>query len=435
MIDIAQKQRESISITLFEDQLVRNYFDFDNGRFMKHLVDSYDTQIITNRSLYSAVCARVTKYKLDAITVTVFEPFRGNIVTRLCSFFLLWTSTSESIEVKLRRTNRRGKLFRIAINRAIKNYKISRSLFRQLFYVFNLSHQLGLSFNSNFLVTKYLFATSLTNLYEDVPVCIFMQKRGSLVMGTVRSWDNLTSHGLLPYVPRLMLVQSEFMRNMAITLQGINENRLAKMCPPNYQAKLFRPKVYSSSASGSLSVTYACLGPSANPDEIEFISFLVNTCRRLNSNFRLTILQHPKFQHNQIQTLTDVEIKTFDYLKCNPASYYAFLQDQDVVICGGTSVALDCAFLNLPLLLVNFEISQQEYWKSALRSYDKMVHTSSFLPSSGYRVIKNPNEFLSALINKEFHGPDISKVKQAIGYSELDLFDSIKFALVKLQDL
>jgi len=79
------------------------------------------------------------------------------------------------------------------------------------------------------LFTRYrpdvLVALSLTADLDAVVACTARQ-RGVPIIGMTRSWDNLTSKGVLRVPPDCLLLQNAFLERVAAEYQGLGGDRL-----------------------------------------------------------------------------------------------------------------------------------------------------------------------------------------------------------------
>ena len=84
------------------------------------------------------------------------------------------------------------------------------NVLRKMYLMLHRSNTHYISIN-NFDDTDLLFVTSLTNFSADVPITLSIKSEGKPVNGTVRSWDNLVTHGSLCVAPDIFIAHSNFM--------------------------------------------------------------------------------------------------------------------------------------------------------------------------------------------------------------------------------
>ncbi len=76
----------------------------------------------------------------------------------------------------------------------------------------------------------------LTDVQNEMDIRLFVDaKRNSIkTVGMVRSWDNLTAKGVVRFIPDELIVHNEILKNEAITLQNIPEERIRVIGIPHY---------------------------------------------------------------------------------------------------------------------------------------------------------------------------------------------------------
>lgn len=152
------------------------------------------------------------------------------------------------------------------------------------------------------------------------------------------------------------------------------------------------------SKSKEIRITYASMAGTSR-DDANFIRWLCAAWNEMPSNYKLTILSHPKFLVGPEVVPSKFDFISFDFTTSKLESYYSFLQEQDLVLCGGTSVILDCAFTQTPIVLINFEIQKQTHWFSALRYFDTILHSCAIFSSFDYTYANTKENLIDLLIN------------------------------------
>jgi hypothetical protein len=278
--------------------------------------------------------------------------------------------------------------------------------------------------------TDLLFVTSLTNSWEDIPIAMHFKMNKARIIGTVRSWDNLTNHGYLKLVPDIFLSHSENMLRYALKFQNISSENIYLAVTPVYQ-ELFKP-AKSSNSLKIAKISYMCMGLSTNPDDENFVKWLINEWRLLPNRFHLTILQHPKFILNLDQTnLKDnIIIQIFKYENSNLMDYYEFISQQNLVLCGGTTAALDAAFIGIPVATIGFEIVRQTYSSSGLRYFDTKPHTKDFFDKCNVLTLGSKSDLMRCLEKyNEIQTINTDLVSEFTGKSDINFNDLLIKAL------
>jgi hypothetical protein len=80
---------------------------------------------------------------------------------------------------------------------------------------------------------EMIFSTILINMLDD-HIVREARRRNIKTVAMVRSWDNLTSHGLLRVVPDVFLLQNQFLLDMALQHQCIAKGKMEVVGLPHY---------------------------------------------------------------------------------------------------------------------------------------------------------------------------------------------------------
>jgi hypothetical protein len=401
-------QKPTLFITLFEKQLLRSYLLSDKGDFFKQLSMYFKLIIVTSSSLEKAIESVIEKYSLETFTsITIFEKYQENIFTRiLSSVFRFGNKSTATIQlIQLRKSLGDGffrTYLRYTIYFLVANLSILKPFLRYMFYCSIRIKTLEKYFNQKIVLDKssMLFITSLAPLRgEDVPIGLFFKKKKVPIVASVRSWDNLVVNGMLPLLPSTFLCHSEYMFNNAIAKQGIKETSIVMSVTPSYQDKFIpTPQVIK---DGRVKFSYMCQGLIMNPDDKNFVEWLVNAWRKMPSYFDLYVVQHPAFimRDLQINLPSNVKLIVFQFDETSLNDYYSHLGKMDLVFGGGTTGVLDACFLGVPILAIGFEIHPQNYWESALRYLDYFPHSADFFKDSRTTILTTREDLIRKILD------------------------------------
>ena len=393
-----------IGITLFEEQLLRVFLLSDNFQLLRILLTRYDILIFTRPNLKEKIETILKLNGFESILVLSFKDTNETVLTRLLSFLLRWIDPSTGTlrvlyrEREYLRITFFGLILRKMIYVVFSNVPKLKIIVRYLYILATRKSYLVKSFPETPPELDLLFITSLTNIESDLQIGIFYKKRNTPVIATVRSWDNLVTKGILRFSPDIFLSHSLYMSEIAIKNHEIQPTSMRTLVTPCYQNR-FKP-ARSKLEEKKLQISYGCIGPFLNPDELNFIKELCSISRKCN--IQLTIIQHPKFFHDfKNVDLEKIEVKTFDYLNSTLTSYYNFLATQSFVIASGTTLALDALFSGTPVLGLEFEMQTQNFWSSHLRSYDVVPHTRQLFENYQIPRLQNKEELIEYLTGKK----------------------------------
>jgi hypothetical protein len=403
----ARNLKPTFFITLFEKQLVRSYLLSDNGDFLRTIANYYNINIITSKELEKIINEKIKNFKLTSFTsITVFEKFKENIAIKIISSIFLYSNkSSTTIQVinmqKLNDKHILKTVLRYMNYWLISDNKIFKQFLRYLYSILVNLSDLNRLFTPNLNLRKndILFITSLHPLRgQDIPIGVYFRKRKIKIIGTVRSWDNL-SINIFKLIPEFFLCHSDYMLDSAIYKQGIKEDKILMSVTPSYQAKFLIKEPREK--NNSVNFSYMCMGLTVNPDEENFIKWLVWMWEKMPTYFVLNIVQHPSFIMSalKINLPDNVNLIVFNYEATTLNEYYNHLYNMDLVFGGGTTGLLDASFLGVPIIAIKFEVIKQNYWQSSLRYFDYFPWTADFFDESRIFIAHNKQELENYILN------------------------------------
>jgi hypothetical protein len=274
------------------------------------------------------------------------------------------------------------------------------------------------------LFNKYnpdiLFATSMTNFDFDVPVSIEAKRRKVKIVGMVRSWDNLSSHGMLRVLPDVFLLQNFFLKEMLEKYQGMTIiDNVSIVGLPHYDIFKNLSKITQSRDDFCKNkgldpkkkiILYGAMGDFLFMHENEMPEVLNNLIRDLNLENEVQILyrSHPKFKLNKNYKNLYKNI-IFDinssYIKNDKLADNDDGGDNDlinslfhssIVLTCGSTIAIDSAVADRPLVCTAFDGStlykDVSYWNSARRFYDSYTHFEELVKTGNIDIAYNVEE-------------------------------------------
>ena len=425
------KSKNLLYITLFEEQLIRTYLLSDHGILLKKLSSKYQLIIITNSKYRNFIEENLTNYRFNPVVKIIeFNNYQYNWLSKFCQSILHFISPSRAtfltIKIQYEIEKKTSRLYlRYMLYYIFSRFRFVKNFIR-LVYKLSLTSsgvERSLSEPVNIFSHSLLFITSLSPLRgEDVPIAAYLGKRGVKTVGTVRSWDNLVSNGCLTFIPDKFLSHSEYMVNAAIEFQGISKHKIISFVTPSYQA-VFCPQG-NKRVIKKINIAYMCMGLTVNPDDYNFVKWLINTWGIFPINFELTIVQHPQFvmkglEHNLPK---NVKFKVFKFSETSLYEYYNFLNSMELIVAGGTTGILDASYLNLRVIAVGFETIKQNYWRSGMRYFDYYPHTADFFESVNIPIAKSKKELIDNIRNyNKIKSLDRNSIIQFTGDPDVNL--------------
>ncbi|MFO0718736.1 MAG: CDP-glycerol glycerophosphotransferase family protein [Candidatus Paceibacterota bacterium] len=279
-----------------------------------------------------------------------------------------------------------------------------------------------------------LFATSLTNYDFDVLIAREAKRRGIKIIGMVRSWDNLSSHGLLRVVPDIFILQDEFLKDMAIEYQAINTKNtpIHIVGLPHYDMLKDVTSLLPSREDFFKSVGldpekklifYGAMGEFLFIHEGELPEVFEHLVQEKKIKYPAQFLYraHPKFRIDpeKIKSLKsvvfDTEGKYINTEKTDTSEnenihLAASIYYSDVVVTGASTIAIDAAVLDKPIVCIGFDgktpLKDVDYWESVERFYDLYTHFEELMDANGVKLAKKQND-LAKYINEYIESPQL----------------------------
>lgn len=238
---------------------------------------------------------------------------------------------------------------------------------------------------------------------------------GVPVIGMVRSWDNLTLHGLMRIVPEKLLVASEEVKRQAEVLNDCPPETVEIVGVAHYDKYLRGPTMSREQFKKEMGVTEpqkivlcAPIGDfyiTDNTTDPFVLSLLASLDARVIVRFSPTVpvrhLENATPYPNMVfdrpgvnfrgRDIGDQELSFEDDNRLlNELAY------SDVVVCGPSTVALDAVFLDRPVIIVNFHPDRRTYYTGIARRYD-YDHFKFAIRCGAFRVANSKEELLTLI--------------------------------------
>lgn len=268
---------------------------------------------------------------------------------------------------------------------------------------------LKLNYNSRFrrLFNTYsidiVISLAITN-HQDALILISAKLSKIPTIATTRSWDNLSSHGSLMVEPDIFIQHSKFMEDQFLTFQNLS-NGVSKFRRrmPWYDTNEFFPNSETTkgfNSTANYKILYACTGPTLFPNELTYVSDLIN---KLDGNFfTIKILQHPKDKHTLNGIIDYNLIDGFPYVDQSQNStlidYYQYIDQFDLVIGSGSTVLLD-SYYRKKLIIAFLPNNSASFWSDISRYGDYMYHYKIFLKLNEITIFQNVKDIVDFISN------------------------------------
>jgi len=247
-------------------------------------------------------------------------------------------------------------------------------------------------------------------------------------IGMVKSFDNLTGKGFLPYETDFAILWNEIMQKEIIDIYKYNESNTIVTGVPQFDIYKEKPKISKQKfiEKNNLTISkkiilYATNHESISPDDPIIIEFIASKLSLYNA--QLIVRVHPtdnKDRYNNFE-FNDVyyQIPGISEGKGSNerVAYQEFLKDirdtiyfSDVTINTASTMTLDASALDKPIINIAFDWEEKPYYKSIKRYYD-FLHYKPIIESKCTSMAKSTDE-LSDLIDAYLKNPDLKKLER-----------------------
>jgi hypothetical protein len=250
---------------------------------------------------------------------------------------------------------------------------------------------------------------------RDVEFAQNAKSFGVPVIGMVRSWDNLTSHGLMRIIPDRLLVPSKEVKRQAEVLNDCQPENVKVVGVAHYDkyvrgATKSREQFFKEmglTGSGRVYL-YAPIGDFYLPNNTtdSYIISLLSSLDgevivRFPPTLRVEDMEGSKPYKNMVfdrpgvnfdgKNIGDQELSDEDDSRLLNEIIYS-----DVLIAGPSTVALDAVFLDKPVVNINFYPDERTYYTSIEKWYD-FHHLKLGVMCGAFRVAQSEEQFFSLL--------------------------------------
>ncbi|MEK7176620.1 MAG: CDP-glycerol glycerophosphotransferase family protein [Patescibacteria group bacterium] len=258
-----------------------------------------------------------------------------------------------------------------------------------------------------------IFSTDVQNEYD---VCLVQDahKKGIVVIGMVRSWDNLVTRAFR-FVPDKLMVHNDIIKEQAVSIYGLKPDKIIVTGVPHYDKYVKAPFVsreeffrrvgldqtkktvlffplcdYRIVRKGGETPTYT------DKDALEALSKIsANVIVRFPPNETVTIpdfvkpvnffYDQPGVSFGQGASITTRELNTDDDIRLANELYYS-----DVVVSGPSTAVIDAAVFDKPIIFLDFGRDGADSLVGRIFEYES-EHIVNILKTGGARVATAEN--------------------------------------------
>ena len=254
-----------------------------------------------------------------------------------------------------------------------------------------------------------LIALSMTDDLDTL-ITAYSKVNGIKSIGTVRSWDNLTSHGLIRIKPDIFYCHSAKMFSELRKYQYYQCNTFNTVIGSSYWINFGSIDKIKSTAIKSdnkdvKKVLYGAMGHYFNPGEELFLTKLI-TFLLPQKNIELEILMHPKFllsRNFQEKFRSKIKFEKFNFDNKSETQSYTdylkYLSNFDLVISSGSTVLLDACIIRRHIAHIDIEFTDVPYWESIKRYLDFREYYKNFLELTNTPVLSDFDDLIFEIKN------------------------------------
>ncbi|QQG45467.1 MAG: CDP-glycerol glycerophosphotransferase family protein [Candidatus Sungiibacteriota bacterium] len=347
-----------------------------------------------------------------------------------------------AVRHQIYRSVRRGKSWFLLIPRLLLwrlvgfiPSRLTQRLVRRVVAKISVSSSLSPLFQE--IKPDLVFATSLTEWTFDVPILLAARSYGATTAASVRMWTNLGPTSFLLFHPDHLILQNEFLKDMAVRFNFFPKNRIHVTGFPYFdwfktdqslpsreefcRALGIDPRkrciLYADSGIGDLGRDLAF---------VELFGKLVQN-GRLPKDLVMIFRPQPYYA-GAAEALKELRSRRFDSVvvdfvnttnlkypdptidRGNINSFINAMRYSEMLITPGGAILLEAAVFKKPMVVTAFDAAPDvPYWKSFARFYDGTAfYWTDLITTGGVRAVSSPKEF-ERTISKYLKNPSLDE--------------------------
>ncbi len=258
-----------------------------------------------------------------------------------------------------------------------------------------------------------VFASDMQDLrvqeLSDTYLVRAARRRGIFSVGMSRSWDSMTTKGLLRTLPDVLAVQTEDIKSQAVAYHSVPADKVAVVGVPHYDSYIVGSRTSRKDFFQKIG-----LDPNrklvffAPPSDIwtgdkSLNPYLLKIIARLGEQ---VVVRFPIFGELSVGDFVAPPYIVFDrpdnsarleeslLSRHDDAHFADLIYHSDLVVTGPSSVILDAAMFGKPTVLIGFDGEKvKPYWQRLSRYYD-YEHQESAIRAGGIKIARNSEELL-----------------------------------------
>lgn len=286
----------------------------------------------------------------------------------------------------------------------------------------------------------------LAHLFDDPEIALLREAKRRKVpsVGFVNSWDKVTSRAIMRLLPDKIIVFNDIVRNEVmkynemksedIFISGLPQYDFFYTTTPSSREEFF--KKINCNKEKKL-IVYAVMGRAFSSSDWDMIDFLSELIKNGKLHYECELLV--RFQPNDF--IDTEEIKKRPYLTYdNPGIRFGTkrgvdwdMNEQDLLhlrdtlfhmsllICYASSLSVDAAVFDKPVININFEIKENDKLIKSPTQYYHSTHYKNALNTGGIRLVNNKDNLIET-INSYLENPHLESIERKNLVKEQTMF-------------
>ena len=297
------------------------------------------------------------------------------------------------------------------------NWFFSQKIFLRIFHAVD-----SLFVRNNFYekyFDRYMPETVfLAHLFDEMEIDLLREakRRGVRTVGIINSWDKVTSRSIIRQEPDHFIVFNEMVRNELMHYGNVKKERIFVSGVPQYDfyfhgAAASREEFFSRIGVSPLKklILYAPLGNSFSNSDREMMDFFHDLVEEGTFGGDIQLLV--RFQPNDFINNVDLQKRpwlVYDYPGTRFSSTRGVDLDMDtmalanlkdtlthisLLICFASSLSVDAAIFDKPIINIGFEMQSQKPTMRATQYFER-EHYKKALATGGIRLVRSKAELI-----------------------------------------
>jgi hypothetical protein len=263
----------------------------------------------------------------------------------------------------------------------------------------------------------------LAHLFDEPEIALLREakKRKVKSIGFVNSWDKITSRCIMRLLPDKAIVFNELVKQELITYNEMSAEDIYVSGLPQYDY-FYTPEKYP--APEKKFIVYASMGRAFSISDWDMIDLMytIVTSDQLREKCDLLV----RFQPNDFVDQEELKKRPhlwydvpgirfgskrgvdWDMNAQDLAHLKKTLQTMSVLVCYASSISVDAAVFDKPIININFEIQKSAQLLKSPTQYYKSAHYKNALSTSAIDLVSSKSELIDA-VNKYLEHPEYKK--------------------------